>query len=196
MLSTCIRSAGNVFPDLDEPDVEPAPPAAGPAPSDGSTVVRAFRVARDGPAEGSPPGWFRYVAEDGSFSMIGPGRPDQDVSPRAGRSTFRAPGVVLVAEVEMMSAGSRRPRSALDRETAIFLDDLGALEQARRWTGFGEDLRLDVDARRGDTRFRIVTFVTQRRLFRASAAWDGQPDPALTATVEAFVGGLAPTSDA
>ena len=161
-------------------------------------MVRAFRIVRDGPAEGSPAGWFRYVAEDGSFSLIGPGRPQQGVSSRASRSTFRAPGVVLVAEVEMLGGGSgaRRPRPALDRETAIFLDDLGALEQARRWTGFGQDLRLDVDARRGDTRFRIRTFVSQRRLFRASAEWDGQPSPALTAIVEAFLGGLAPSSDA
>jgi hypothetical protein len=185
----------NVFPDTDETAGPRSVPVVDrPTEPD---VRRSFRITRDGPAATSAPGWFRYVAADGSFSLIGPGRPTQEVSSRAGVFTFRnAAGIVFVAEVRALGggAGTERPRAVLDRQTAIFLDDLGALEQTRRWGGFGPDLRLEVDARRGDAWFTIRTFVSRRTLYRAYAERRGPADPGVSSQIDAFVMGLVPRS--
>ncbi len=183
----------NVFPDTDER----AGPRSAPVvdrPTE-PNVRRSFRIARDGPAPASAPGWFRYVAVDGSFSLIGPGRPTQEVSSRSGVFTFRnAAGVVFVAEARALGGGggAERPRAVLDRQTAIFLDDLGALEQTRRWGGFGQDLQLEVDARRGDAWFTIRTFVSRRTLYRAYAERRGPADPGVSSQIDDFVMGLVP----
>jgi hypothetical protein len=193
LFNVCVRSVVNVFPDTDERDGPRSVPVVDR--SGEPDVRRSFRIARDGPAPGSAPGWFTYVAADGSFSVIGPGRPTQDVSSRSGVFTFRnAAGVVFVAEVRPLGGGSgaTRPRAVLDRQTAIFLDDLGVLEQARRWGGFGRELRLDVDARRGDAWFTIRTFVSGRTLYRASAERRGPADPDDSSQIDAFLAGLVP----
>jgi hypothetical protein len=185
----------NVFPDTDERDGPRSVPVVDrPVEPD---VRRSFRIARAGPARASAPGWFRYVAADGSFSLVGPGRPTQEVSSRSGVFTFRnAAGIGFVAEVRALggSADTERPRAVLDRQTAIFLDDLGALEQTRRWGGFGQNLRLEVDAKRGDAWFTIRTFVSRRTLYRAYAERRGPADPGVSSEIDAFVMGLVPRS--
>jgi hypothetical protein len=119
------------------------------------------------------------------------------VSSRSGVFTFRnAAGIGFVAEVRALggSADTERPRAVLDRQTAIFLDDLGALEQTGRWGGFGQNLRLEVDAKRGDAWFTIRTFVSRRTLYRAYAERRGPADPGVLSEIDAFVMGLVPRS--
>jgi hypothetical protein len=192
LFNVCVRSVINVFPDTDERRGQRSAPLEAPAEPE---VRRSFRITRDGPAPATAPGWFRYVAADGSFSLIGPGRPTQAVSSRSGVFTFRnAAGVVFVAEVRSLGGGSgaKRPRAILDRETAILLDDLGVLEHERRWSGFGQELRLEVEARRADRWFSIWTFVNQRRLYRAYAERRGDAEPGVSSDIDAFVMGLVP----
>ena len=185
VLSTCIRAIPGSFPDPDDvgPDIGPASPVPG-----GSPAAPGFRVERAGPAPDGPDGWSAFLAPGGMFTMLGPGRPEQRVSGRGGTYTFGpVSGVTFVAEVRR----TREPsgRSLLERETALFLDDLGAIERSRRWTQDAGTLVLDVDARRADTRVRIRTFVDRRLLYRASVTWKG---PSADATsIDAFLLGLA-----
>jgi hypothetical protein len=177
----------SVFPDIEERDAPTVVPAFDPpgAPPD---AVDPSRLVREGFAGD---GWFRYVAGDGSFALIGPGRPEQQVSARGGRYTFRVDDVTLVAEVgSARGLGNVTGRLRLERATAFFLDDLGAIERARRWSVDRDDVVLEVDARRGDTRFRIRTFGAGRRIFRAYALWERALSANGGLAVERFLDGL------
>ena len=191
MLNVCIRSGGALFPDPDDGGAQPPAPAFGSGVPDAPDPFRTLRLARAGRATPAPQGWFRYAPADGAFSVAGPGRPEQDVSERAGRYVFRGEGVDLTADVRRVRASNaQQVRAVLERETAIFLDDLGAIEQARRWSGSGADVVLEVDARRGDAKFRIRTLVAPRLLLRASAGWEGTLSAERAEAVEAFLRGL------
>jgi len=190
VLSTCIGVLPTVVPDFDGDGGGRSEPVSVPDPADPAVIDRPFRVVRAGPAPGAPAGWSRYVAGDGSFALVGPGRPDTDLSRRGARYTFDAAPITLTAEVASARGLDRAGRPRLERATALFLDDLGAIEQGRRWTGFGDDVVLDVDARRGQDKFRIRTFADGRRIFRAYALWAGALGAEDEAMVETFLAGL------
>ena len=190
MLSTCIGVLPNAVPDLEGNDGA-STPVSGPDPSDVPATVRPFRLLRDGPADGGPAGWFRYVAADGSFSAIGPGRPDQRDTRRGSVSTFRSSGIELVVEVAVSRNLQAAPaRARLERSSAFLLHDLGAIEQARRWTREGDVVVLDVEARGAEMKFRIRSFVAERRQLTAWASWTGTLAAADADAVSSFLAGV------
>jgi hypothetical protein len=190
VLSTCVGLLPSVVPDVGGDGGGGSEPVAVPGPTGTPTPDRPFRVVRDGRAPGAPAGWFRYVAGDGAFALIGPGRPDTDVTRGGGRYTFDAAPLTLTADV-LSARGLGRPgRPRLERATAVFLDDLSAIEQGRRWSGFGDDVVLHMDARRGDDKLRIRTFSDGRRILRAYALWAGALAADEEAIVETFLAGL------
>ncbi len=164
---------------------EPVGPVEGPGKDD------RLKLVRSGTDPALPAAWSTYRASDGTFGAVGPNAFEREERGRTIAFVFEPVGPIadLVLEVRALR-GSSSTRPALERVTAIFLDDLAAVEVARTWTTAGDGTELEVDARRGDRAYTIRTLAGHRRLYRIWASYPVRVGEDRLLPVRLFLDGL------